>query len=168
MCYFHNHIQTSLCLHFHKLCPHRQRIIHLSLSPKIYEQVKLKWAHMPCIVIIIPSISHAGDTIIHTTEHAFLYTEASSQVTKHSSLIWAHSIITTLYGWTRLRKTDQAVRSKRRGWVDVLMMSQVRNVVTHPWCTDRVGSDELVGLQLPLYLCSNPQGSPLNRAIGCS
>ena len=41
------------------------------------------------------------------------------------------------------------------------MMSQVRNVVMYPWCTDRAGADELVGLQPPLYLCLTLREVPL-------
>lgn len=54
---------------------------------------------MPCIVMIITSIYHTGDTISHKIEHASLYTEAFSQVTEHSSPhMLAYSIIETVYG----------------------------------------------------------------------
>lgn len=93
------HTQTSFSWHLYKLCPHMQIVVHLPLSPKIYEQVKLKWAQMPCTVMIIMSIYHTGDTITLTIEYASLYTEAFSQVTEHSSShMLAYSIIETQYG----------------------------------------------------------------------
>lgn len=50
---FHSHGQISLPLHFHKLCPQAQIIIHLSLSPKIYMN-RWSWNEIICLEFSLP------------------------------------------------------------------------------------------------------------------